>query len=105
MENKLQEFRSASFAPMLYMKNLAAAIEFYKKAFDAIELRRVSNSDGSVRVAEMAIATSLFRMHEEVTRIHELSPSTVGGTTVVVGLLVDDPDKVAKMPLQQVAQN
>jgi PhnB protein len=31
-------------------------------------------------------------MHEEVGRDNNLSPETVGGTTVVIGLLVPDPD-------------
>ena len=82
-------------APMLYLKDLAAAIDFYKNAFDAVEQWRVSNPDGSIHVAEMAIGTALFRMHEEVSRDNNLSPGTVGGTTVVMGLLVPDPDAVA----------
>jgi len=90
------ENHSTTLVPMLYLKNLAAAIEFYKNAFDATELWRISNPDGNVHVAEMSIATVLFRMHEEVTRDNEMSPSTFGGTTVVLGLLVNDPDEVAK---------
>jgi PhnB protein len=65
---------STFFAPMLYLNKVAPAIEFYKKAFDAIELRRWSNNDGSVHVAEMSIHGALFHMHEEVTGINELSP-------------------------------
>ena len=82
--------------PMLYMNNLAAAIEFYKNAFGATVLRQVENSDGTVHVAEMFIGTRLFRMHEEVSRDSEVSPMTVSATTVVIGLLVDDPDEIAK---------
>jgi PhnB protein len=92
MNDLLKEIRPAGFAPMLYLKTLAPAIEFYKKAFGAIELRTITNSDGSVHVSEMAIGRSLFRMHEEVTRDQNLSPATLNGTTVVLGLLVDDPD-------------
>ena len=82
-------------APMLYLKDLAAAIEFYKNAFDAIEQWHISNPDGSVHVAEMTIGTAVFRMHEEVGRDNNLSPETMKGTTVVMGLLVPDPDAVA----------
>lgn len=82
------------FAPMIYLKILAPAIEYYKKAFDAIELRRWSNDDGSVRVAELAIDGALFHLHEEVTRISELSPETVKGTTIAIGLFVIDPHAV-----------
>ncbi|HEY0611175.1 MAG TPA: VOC family protein [Chitinophaga sp.] len=82
-------------APMLYLKDLAAAIEFYKNAFDAVEQWHISNPDGSIHVAEMTIGTALFRMHEEVGRDNNLSPDTLGGTTIVMGLLVPDPDTVA----------
>jgi len=80
---------------MLYMESPAAAIEFYKNAFGAVEQWRVSNEDGSVHVAEMTIETAVFRFHEEVTRVRELSPATLGGTSVVIGLLVADPHAVA----------
>ena len=88
------EENSTFFAPMIYLKELAPAIEFYKNAFDAIELRRVSNDDGSVHVAEMSIRGALFQMHEEVTRINELSPETLKGTTIAIGLFVSDPHAV-----------
>lgn len=89
------ENHTIGLAPMLYLKDLAAAIDFYKTAFDAVEQWHVSNPDGSVHVAEMTIGAALFRMHEEVVRDNNFSPGTVGGTTVVMGLLVPDPDAVA----------
>ena len=79
---------------MIYLKVLAPAIEFYKKAFDAVELRRWTNDDGSVHVAEMSIHGALFHMHEESTRNVELSPQTVNATTIAIGLFVDDPQAV-----------
>ena len=33
------------FAPMIYLKKVAPAIEFYKNAFDAIVLRQWDNDD------------------------------------------------------------
>lgn len=82
------------FAPMLYLNKVAPAIEFYKKAFDAIELRRWSFDDGTVHVAEMSIDGALFHMHQEITRINELSPETLKATTVAIGLFVNDPHAV-----------
>ena len=85
---------STFFAPMIYLNKLAPAIEFYKKAFDAIELRRWSNDDGSVHVAELTIDGALFHLHEEVSRINELSPETLKATTIAIGLFVGDPHRV-----------
>jgi PhnB protein len=82
------------FAPILYLNNVAAAIEFYKKAFGANELRRWSNDDGSVHVAEMSIGAASFYLHEEVSKSGNHSPATLGGTTVVIGLFVADPYEV-----------
>jgi len=82
------------FAPMLYLKQVAPAIEFYKNAFDAIVLRQWNNDDGNVHVAEMSINGALFHMHEESTRNNELSPETLKGTSIAIGLFVDDPHAV-----------
>jgi len=94
MKNPVLENHTAAFAPQLYMEDLPRAIEFYKSAFGAIEVRRLFNPDGSVHVAEMSIPPALFRLHQEVSRAREYSPDTLEGTTVVIGLLVDDPDEM-----------
>ena len=85
---------STFFAPMIYLKQVAPAIEFYKNAVDAIVLRQWNNDDGSVHVAEMSINGALFHMHEETTRNNELSPETLKGTSIALGLFVDDPHAV-----------
>src|SRR5947207_979062 len=69
------------------------------KAFDAKELRRWSNPNGSVHVAEMIIEDALFHLHEEVSRDEEFSPKIVGGTTVILGLFVVNPDEVVTKAL------
>lgn len=81
---------STFFAPMIYLKKVAPAIEFYKKAFDAVVLRQWNNDDGSVHVAEMSIDGALFHLHEETNRINELSPETLNGTSIAIGLFVND---------------
>jgi len=91
---KKSEQPRTALIPMLYMKDLAAAIDFYKKAFDAVERWRIDH-EGNVHVAEMSISPVLFRLHEEVKRDNELSPSTLNATSTVIGLLVDDPDRLA----------
>ena len=78
------------FAPHLALKNVLAAMEFYKEAFGAIELRRFSNDDGSVHVGEMSIGNAMFHLHEETIRSGELSPETLKGTTNVIGIFVPD---------------
>ena len=79
------------FAPMIQLKQVAPAIEFYKNAFDAIVLRQWNNDDGSVHVTVMSVNGVLFHMHEETTRNNELSPETLKGTSIAIGLFVDEP--------------
>lgn len=89
-ENKSTTF----FAPHLAIKIVKPAMEFYQKAFDAKELRRFSNEDGSVHVAEMEIDGALFHIHEEVLRHNQISPETARVTTTLIGLFTPDPDKL-----------
>ena len=57
-------------------------------------MRHWSNDDGSVHVAELTIDGSLFHLHEKVFGISELSPETLKGTTIAIGLFVSDPHSV-----------
>ncbi len=95
MQTNSPDMPVMAFAPVLYLINVAAAIAFYKNAFNANELRRRSNDDGSVHVAEMIMGNTLFHLHEEVARERELSPHTLNGTPVVLGLFVANPDDFA----------
>jgi PhnB protein len=89
MQNNL-----SAFAPMLSFKDGAAAIEFYKKAFGAVEHRRFDH-EGRVHVAEMFIEGALFRLREETPKWNFLSPETLGGITCQMCMFVADPDAMA----------
>ncbi|MEO6239474.1 MAG: VOC family protein [Vicinamibacterales bacterium] len=86
-----------TFAPHLYVRTVAPAIEFYRMAFEAIELRRWSNPDGSVHVAELAIDGAMFHVHEERAAAGQRSPESIDATTSQIGLFVDDPDRVLEL--------
>ena len=89
----MKDLAKITFVPQLYVgKNGAEAVEFYKKAFDAIELRRWSNADGTVHVSELEIGGAMFHLHEEKPSERQFSPQTCGGTTSIMGLMVSDPD-------------
>lgn len=104
MATNTRHEQTTFFAPHLTLRNVLAGIEFYKAAFGAVELRRWSNPDGSVHVAEMAIEGALFHLHEEVPRTGEFSPETLKGTTCLVGLFVADPDAVFRQAVAAGAQ-
>lgn len=85
---------TTTFAPHLYVRVVAPAMAFYRQAFGAVELRRWTNADGSVHVAELAIDGALFHLHEERPDAGQQSPESVGATTSQIGLFVDDPDRL-----------
>jgi PhnB protein len=91
MSTTLHNQPAIVFAPHLSLRNVLAGMEFYKKAFGAIELRRWSNDDGSVHVAEMEMDGAMFHLHEETPGKKELSPETVNAVTSLIGTFVADP--------------
>ena len=80
------------FAPELSLTAVAPAVEFYKKAFGAEEQLIVKNEDGSIHVAELSLQGAIFHLHQEMPGTVERGPEAFGGTTVIVGVFVDDPD-------------
>jgi PhnB protein len=78
-------------APMLRMKNAAAAIEFYQKAFDARELMRFE-AGGRIAHAELAIGNSIVMLGEEAPEHGYPGPEALGGSPVAMHLYVDDAD-------------
>jgi PhnB protein len=83
---------SAVFAPELVLEEVAPAVEFYKKAFGVEELLIIKNDDGSVHVAELSLQGAVFHLHQEMSGRMDREPQGLGGTTVVLGVFVDDPD-------------
>ncbi|HKO56185.1 MAG TPA: VOC family protein [Thermoanaerobaculia bacterium] len=82
--------------PYLCIKGAGDAIEFYKKAFGATELFRMSAPDGSVGHAEIRINGRPLYIADEYPDHGFLSPKTLGGTPVMLHLYVDDVDAVVK---------
>jgi PhnB protein len=79
---------------MLTVSNAAAAIDFYRAAFDAVEEERFTAPSGHV-VAELSIDGQRFFVVDEYPEAFNLSPESLGGTTVRINLIVDDPDAAA----------
>jgi|HubBroStandDraft_2_1064218.scaffolds.fasta_scaffold494240_1 PhnB protein len=84
-----------AFAPVLALKVVAPAVEFYKKAFGAEEVLIIRNEDDSVHVAELLFRGITFHLHQEMPGPgKERAPETIGGTTVELGVFLDDPDSL-----------
>ncbi len=82
-----------SIAPMLSVRRGAKAIEFYKAAFGARELFRIESDTGEV-VAQLSAESSEFWLADESPEHKNFSPETLGGCSVRLVMVVEDPDAV-----------
>lgn len=78
-------------SPQLAVRRSAAAVDFYKAAFGAVELYRVGNDAGEV-VCQLSVDGAPFWVSEEAPAHGNLSPESLPGGTVKLLLQVDDPD-------------
>jgi PhnB protein len=79
----------------LSVRNGRAAVDFYKTAFGAVEVFRFGGTEDLEEVvAQLAVGTSLFWVEDESPPDGNFSPETVGGATVRMLLIVDDPESV-----------
>ncbi|HEX5552076.1 MAG TPA: VOC family protein [Chitinophagaceae bacterium] len=82
------------FAPQLFIKSGVTDIDFYIAGLGAVEIKRWTNDDNTLHVAELSINGAIFHLHEERPHKGELEPIKNKGVTALVGLFVDDVDKV-----------
>jgi PhnB protein len=82
---------TTSIAPMLSVRRGAKAIEFYKAAFGAGELFRLDSEDGAV-VARLSVGPAEFWVADESPEHLNFSPESLGGGSVRMVMIVDDPD-------------
>jgi PhnB protein len=81
--------------PYLTLSNAAEAIEFYKKAFGAVELCRMAGPGGQgIGHAEIKIGDSHLFLADECPGMGNRSPKSLGGTTIGIHLNVEDVDAV-----------
>ena len=87
-----------SLTAMLTVNNASEAIEFYRKALGAAEVSRLKTPTGQI-VAEMSIEGQSFFVVDENPKAYNMSPKSLGGTTVRMSLVVDDPDAATQRAL------
>lgn len=84
---------SARIVPELAVRRGREAIQFYQRAFGAVEAYRVGGTEENPAVvAQLSIDGAPFWVSDESPEHGSHSPETVGGGTVRMLLIVDDPD-------------
>jgi PhnB protein len=80
--------------PYLIVNGVAEAIEFYKGAFGATELLRMTDPQGRIGHAEIRIGDSVIMMADEHPDMGYRGPRSMGGSSVSILLYVDDVDTI-----------
>ncbi len=80
--------------PHLIVAGAAEAIDFYKKAFGAMEVMRLPAPNGKLMHASLRIGTGMVMLVDEFPEMCGKGPLTLGGTPVTVHLYVKDVDAV-----------
>jgi PhnB protein len=91
MDDESAKPQKASIAPMLSVRRGVKAIEFYKTAFGAGELFRVDDESGAV-VARLSVGEAEFWVADESPEHLNFSPESLGGGSVRMIMIVEDPD-------------
>lgn len=84
-----------SVTPHLICGGAADAIEFYKKAFNAVEELRIPGADGKIVHACIRIGDSAVMLVDEFPDWGALGPKRLKGSPVTLHLFVDDVDAFA----------
>ena len=80
----------ASVTPYLIVRGAAQAIDFYQRAFGAVELFRLDGPDGKIAHAEIRIGNSHVMLSDGMSGYPD--PLTLGGSGVSFMVYVPDVD-------------
>jgi uncharacterized glyoxalase superfamily protein PhnB len=84
----------SSLNPRLVVSSAAGAIDFYVAAFGADEVVRYTDGRGRIVYAEVSIGGFTVSVKDEDDT--DPAPTSLGGSPVIIELLVDDADAVAE---------
>jgi PhnB protein len=84
----------ARVTPYLCIDGASAAIDFYRKIFDARERMRMPAPGGKIGHAELEIGGCVVMLSDEYPEMGVRSPKSIGGTAVTFNVYVEDVDSV-----------
>ncbi|HEX3251487.1 MAG TPA: VOC family protein [Pyrinomonadaceae bacterium] len=89
-----------SMSIYICVANANAAIDFYREAFGAKELWRLTEPSGKIGYAELQIGNTNFTLSDEYPDFGTVSPNTIGGSSVKIHLDVTDVDTFAARAIE-----
>jgi PhnB protein len=96
-EPQIAQAAQTSVSPELSVRRGREALEFYKAAFGAVEIYRVGGTEENEEVvAQLSVGNASFWVSDESPPNKHFSPESLGGSTVRVLLIVQDPHSVVE---------
>ncbi|MBO7745318.1 VOC family protein [Paenibacillus sp. MWE-103] len=89
--------------PMLAVDDAGRAIAFYKRAFGAVEISRMTTDDGKIAHAEVKVGEARIMVADEFPG-HNQSAASLGGTPVILYVYVGDVDKTVTRAILEGAE-
>ncbi len=86
--------------PYLILSGATAALDYYRRAFGAVERMRLTSPDGKIGHAEIQIGDSVIMLADEFPEMGARSPQSIGGTPVGICLYVSNADAVFNQAIQ-----
>jgi len=90
----------STITPQLVINGAAAAIDFYQRAFGAVELGRMSSPDGSVMHSELRLGGSMLFVADEFGDPLVRAPESLGASSASLYLYVEDVDAVFRRAVE-----
>ncbi len=79
-----------AITPHIVVQGAERAAVFYRDALGAEEIRRIPTPDGRLMSLQLRIGDAYLHLADEFPEMGVLAPPSVGGTSVVLALEVDD---------------
>ncbi|MGJ5820028.1 VOC family protein [Paludibaculum fermentans] len=89
-----------SVQPYLRLRRAAEAIDFYRQAFGAEEIMRLTEPGGRIGHAEIRIGPAVLFLADEYPELGIRGPESLGGATIAMHLSVDAVDAVVERASQ-----
>jgi PhnB protein len=97
--------RQSGMQPQLSVREGRAAVEFYKSALGAVEQYRVGGTDeNEAVVSQLSVGDAWFWVADESPANANFSPQSLGGGSVRMLLITDDPPATIRRAVAAGAQ-
>ena len=102
MAERPQRYRNG-VVPHIYVARAAEAIEFYERAFGAVELFRIAHPDGRIVHAELSIHGSVLMIGDPDEKLYG-DPRALGRCSASLHIFADDNAAVLRRAIEAGAE-